>query len=122
MSAYAISWPELTDLVGHEAATVLCQHYGGVSKYVPADSKRGDLRKLIGMAAADTLANMHGGETLELPNGINKPEPKKPRILGLLEEGLSVRQVAMQAGVTENWVKMLKRQHFKPRVKPSKEV
>lgn len=120
MSAYSISWPELVDLIGHEAATALCQHYGGLTKYVPADSKRGDLRKLIGQAAADTLASMHGGETLELPNRVNKPEPKKPQILRLLEGGLSVRQVAMQAGVTENWVKMLKRQHFKPRVSPSK--
>ncbi|HCU68157.1 MAG TPA: RNA helicase [Desulfomicrobium sp.] len=120
MSAYSISWPELADLIGHEAATALCQHYGGLTKYVPADSKRGDLRKLIGQAAADTLASMHGGETLELPNRVNKPEPKKPQILRLLEGGLSVRQVAMQAGVTENWVKMLKRQHFKPRVSPSK--
>lgn len=100
----------------------LCRCYGGCSKYIPADSKRGDLHKLIGQAAADAIASRHGGESLTIPNGINIPEPKKTRILELIESGLSVRRIAMDVRCTENWVKILKRQHYKARAASSKGV
>lgn len=110
MSSQAISWAELIETVGQDAATALCTTYGGVSKYVPADFRRGDLIVILGTYAAAALSARFGGETLMLPNAVNKRPPVKARIIQLLAAGWSIRRIALEVGTTEAWVKIVKSQ------------
>jgi DNA-binding NarL/FixJ family response regulator len=110
MSADSITWRELLEVVGPEAAQALGKRFGGVSKYIPRDHRRGGLLELLGPEAAQALAERFAGSTLEIPNETRRPTPKKVRIVQLLEAGWSIRRIAMRVRCTESWVKMVKRQ------------
>ena len=110
MSADSITWCEIEEVIGPDAAQILGRKWGGVSKYIPRDHRRGGLSELLGPEAAQALAERFAGSTLEIPNATRRPTPKKTRIVQLLEAGWSIRRIAMRVRCTESWVKMVRRQ------------
>lgn len=102
-----VSRPELEDLIGRNAAEVLCRCHGGVPVYVPvkvdADSALG---RIIGIGPLRVLSSLYGGESITVPNG-RRTEPFKGRILALLEEGHSCAAIALELGVTDRHVREL---------------
>ena len=102
MGADYISWPDLVDTIGEDAARVMCGTWGGTTKYVPKEHAAGDLARTVGERAAIELAARFGGTTLLLPN---PKERSKTRILHLLAAGWSVRRIAMELHVTETWIR-----------------
>lgn len=111
MGAESITWEEILEIVGPEAAAALGKRYGGVSKYIPRDPTKGKLSKNVGLEAAKALSARFGGSTLMFPNTTRRPTPKKVRIIELIEAGWSVRRIAMRVRCTEDWVKIVKRQY-----------
>jgi DNA-binding NarL/FixJ family response regulator len=105
-----VTWVEVVEVIGTEAAAVLGRKWGGASKYIPRDHRRGGLLELLGPEASQALAERFGGSCLMLPNATKRPTPKKVRILELIEAGWSIRRIAMRVRCTESWVKMVKRQ------------
>ena len=110
MGAESITWEEIIEVVGQDAAQALGRRFGGVSLYVPANHTKGKLAQVIGLEAARSMAERFGGSTLMLPNATRRKEAKKTRIIELIEAGWSTRRIAMRVNVTEDWVKMVRRQ------------
>ena len=110
MGGQSITWEEIVEVVGQDAAEALGRKWGGVSKYIPSDYRRGGLPELLGPEASQALAERFGGSCLMLPNTTRRPVPKKVRIIELIEAGWSTRRIAMKVKVTEDWVKMVRRQ------------
>jgi hypothetical protein len=107
MSERWISLPELEDVIGKAEADALCRAFGGLSKYLPrkpgADHP---FARIIGMRALDALASFAGGWHLALPN-LRRPEAEKNRILDMLEDGRTHREIAEECKVSERWVRHL---------------
>ena len=111
MGGQNITWSEILEIVGPEAAQALGKKWGGVSKYIPNDPRRGGLPEVLGLEAARALSARLGGSSVMVPNTTRRPTPKKVRIIELIEAGWSTRRIAMKVKVTENWVTMVKRQY-----------
>lgn len=99
---------EIAELIGAEAAGRLCRACGGVSYYLPAKPKpTHPWAQVVGLEAMEILCAQYGGSRLTLPKGDNAA--KRRRVLQLLREGrLSVRQIAIKAGVTERYVSKMR--------------
>lgn len=113
MAEIWVSYPELSDLIGADAARALCACLGGVPVYVPrkaadAASAR-TLARIVGPRALDALCAAYGGAHIAVPNG-RRAEPLKRRALAMLEAGRSRRDIALELGLTERYVRQLARQ------------
>ena len=101
-----ISYSELESIIGTDMARVLCRLRGGVVTYVPKNARPdGDLAPIIGMAALTSLVGEFGGEQIELAR--KHEEPYKGKVLDLLDKGCSHRDIALQVGVTDRYVRRL---------------
>lgn len=107
MGACWISWGELAGLIGNDAAQALCSTRGGVTLYVPklADES-GEIAKTIGAPALRKLAQVYGGEVIVVPNR-RKAGPRKGKILDMLAQGTSARDIALRLDVTQRYVEYL---------------
>lgn len=120
-----VSYGELREIVGDEAAGKLCEMYGGVSFYIPKyPSETNQLYDVIGFHALASLSHIHGGTTIVVPNR-RKAKPSKSRILEMLEAGKTAREIALALDVTQRYVSQLakdcfpkKRQGSLPGIKP----
>jgi len=110
MAAQHVSFVELCEILGKDAATCLCRHRGGGYVSVPMNHDRGDLSPLLGTIATKSLCAAFGGSIIKLPNHVNKPRPEKGRILFLLTQGWSIAKIARECRVTTRWVEMVKYQ------------
>lgn len=98
-----ISMPELTAILGKDAARTLARHLGGVQTYVPAEpSAAHQLAKIVGVRGMAALCSEFKGEYITVPN--EKREPHKTEVDRLLKQGMSKRAVALACGVTERYV------------------
>ena len=106
-----IAMGELVMLVGEDSARALCSSLGGLRIYVP---KRPDLStrlgRVAGWRAMALLCEAYGGEEVTFPNR-RRGEGQKKIIMEGLENGLSVRQIAEQAEVTERYVRAVARMY-----------
>lgn len=106
MSARHVSYADMVEVLGKDAARALHESRGGISIYVPMNPKPDHpLAQFIGLEALETLCAFAGGESLSLSNAgrhINKP-----RILRMLEQGQSAATIALECGVTERYVNRL---------------
>lgn len=106
-----VSRPELEDVIGHDAADMLCRSYGGVPVYVP---RRADpacqLGRILGVFALSALVAEYGGLRITVPNG-RRGEPYKAAIARKLEKGQPHEQIALELGVTERYVRLVARSH-----------
>lgn len=111
MGGQSITWEEIVEVVGEDAAQALGRKWGGVSKYIPSSPRRGGLPELLGPEAAQALAARFGGSTLMIPNTTRRKQPKKVRIIELIAAGWSTRRIALKVKCTEDWVKMVRREY-----------
>lgn len=104
MAGIWVNFANLQDIMGKDMATVLCRARGGVSFYVPKAAQAGhDLVRIIGVPAFRALVAVYGGEVIVVPN-YRRGTPRKGTILKLLEQGVSMRDIAMRLDVTERYV------------------
>mgnify|MGYP003279676434 CR=1 FL=1 len=102
-----IPYPELAELIGRDAADTLCRTYGGIPLYIPRYAGSDyPLSRLIGFSALRALVLGYGGLRITVPNG-RKTAPVKDEVLSMIERGLPHEEIAMKAGVTERYVRML---------------
>ena len=107
MSAAWISYGELADIIGFDAAATLTRLRGGVSLYTPVRATPdSDLARIIGLPALRSLCAAYGGVTITVPNG-RREAPKKAEALALLDMGCSPGDIALRLGLTERYVRHL---------------
>lgn len=107
MSTTRISYGELADIVGFDAASVLTRLRGGVSLYIPVRAApEAELAPIIGLPALRSLCAAYGGTSITVPNG-RREAPKKTDALALLDMGCSPGDIALQLGLTERYVRHL---------------
>lgn len=107
MGANWISWAELTGLIGNDAAQALCSTLGGVTLYVPKlEDESSKIAKIIGATALRKLAQVYGGEIIMVPNR-RRRGPIKDKILNMLAQGVSGRDIALRLDVTQRYVEYL---------------
>lgn len=106
-----VSRPELEDVIGHDAADMLCRSYGGVPVYVPRKADPAcQLGRILGVFALSALVAEYGGLRITVPNG-RRGEPYKAAIARKLETGQPHEQIALELGVTERYVRLVARSH-----------
>lgn len=108
-----LSMPELSLLIGADAAEMLCRSQGGLSLYIPTSPEaRTDaalnLRRIVGGLALAALCEAFGGSTITVPNK-RRGEPLKRDIMNLLDRGESCAEIARRTGVTERYVRAVAR-------------
>lgn len=102
-----LSYPELIDLIGEDVARRLCAVHGGVPIYVPRRAAPGGkLERIVGLRALAELAAKYGGAYIAVPNG-RKAERYKARVIALIDKGRPLRDIALELGLTERYVRRL---------------
>jgi len=97
---------ELRALVGTEAAVKLAAECGGGGVYVPRRPQPGHwLSRVVGHENARALAEVYGGDKLEVPtlDGL-RHQLRLRRMRRLREEGVSVTGLAREFGLTRRRV------------------
>lgn len=106
-----ITMGELTMLVGEDSANALCSCLGGLHIYIPKKPNLSTrLGRVAGWQAMSLLCEAYGGREVTFPNR-RRGEGQKKIIIEGLEAGLSVRQIAEQAKVTERYVRVVARMY-----------
>ncbi len=101
-----ISRTDLDELIGQEAASILCRLYGGIQFYVPKRVRNGErLAGSIGFGRALALCNAYGGGYIVVP--LDRPEPLKVQIVRLLKKGKRAPDIARKLGTTERYVRRI---------------
>lgn len=102
---------EMTDMIGLPATMQIVQRHGGTRLWVPAlietlapDHK---LVKLVGMAAARTLSEQYGGETLEIPKAERALRAIRDKAIREQWPAKSQSQLAREYNLTERQVRKI---------------
>lgn len=126
MGAAWVSAQRLTEAIGPEAAAILLREKSSKPLYVRRRAPHPDIVELIGAGPAAALSEAFGGSDLLLPTSTIRPEPRKTRVIELLESGASARVAAEVAGVSVRFASEVRRDLglSRPRKKPkaSKEI
>lgn len=97
-------------VVGREGALAIARRVGGLQGvYIPKGpdgAKRHPIAEVLTPEQWRALCLRFGGRRLEVPRA-HFLKLKKARILELLAEGYSQREIAIRAGVTQRYVKMV---------------
>jgi hypothetical protein len=109
MGAVWVSWLELVDTVGEQAARTLCSERGGGAVYVPKQASAGCvLAPLLDDKALSALCATFGGLCISLPS--RRRKYSRDTVLACLQEGSKPQEAARRAGVSERYARMVKRQ------------
>lgn len=101
-----VSEPDLEDVVGREATTLLCVTYGGIATYIPvAPQAEHPLGRLLGLRALEALCARYGGHSIVTPNGRRKAARKLIPVLR--KQGMQAQEIALECGVTERYVRLV---------------
>ena len=102
-------YEHLVELIGEAAAETLCRRRSGRGVYVPAGDT-GEIVRLIGLDPTRKLRRHIGVGTFTVPLGPTSTMRRtRVRVRELLDEGLSVGDVAHAAGVHPNTVRRIRR-------------
>ncbi len=113
-------WPkglrEIAQVIGEEATLILAGAIGGVSFYVPDSPKdKHWLVDLIGIDGMSKLCAVYGREYITIPQGAYLDD-KKGQIKKLWQtRKYSKRQIAIQTGSTERYVRLVINGHGGPK-------
>jgi len=103
----------LEELLGKEAAAKLVESFGGRDLYIPEKVYDSHIiTKTIGRDAMSILCFHHAKENVEIPKGI---KDKKPRVLALINKGISKSEAARRVGVSTRYVRMVTNTPRKPK-------
>lgn len=105
------TWPnalrDLAEIIGPERALELARVRGGVDIYIPhKDTTKHPWARVLTPDEWERVRKAFGGSRFRLPRGTNV-RLRKRIVFELAEQGLSHRQIALQAGVTERHVRRL---------------
>lgn len=107
---------ELLAALGDDGFFRLTEVYAGVRLYVPANIDRSELPEAIGADIAARLAKAYPGGYIRVPLA------REFRARRYVEQGLTVRDIALRLGLTETGVNKLIRRarRSKPLLRPSR--
>jgi len=87
----------IVDAIGGDATDKLVEDFAGTRIYVPQAPKADDLLSLsIGLEAAQKLAQIYGGDRMDVPN----PVYRRNEIVALRATGISIEAIARQTHCT----------------------
>lgn len=105
---------DLSAVIGFTATMRLAVWLGSANGrlYVPKKPEEGQLLvKLIGMKAAERLTQEWGGEHLHVPKLTGYEKDVRNKLIGgLLEAGISTREIGARMGMTERRVQQICRE------------
>lgn len=105
MAEQWLSLYSLGEIIGDAAARALCEALGGLSIYLPRSPlPTHRFVRHIGYRETLQIAAVYGGQYIALPN-LRRPKPSKPRIIAMLEQGYSHKEIALECLVSERWVR-----------------
>lgn len=125
MARTYISFVSLVDTIGIEDATALCRAHGGRPCYIArTPEKCCALNGIISAVAVESLCAALGGEEYMLPLPPDRRVPIKVLVARLLEEGRTLSEAAREAGCSQRYVEMIRRDLKlpKPAPRPTTEV
>lgn len=107
----AVSFVELKQAVGLQAAADLCDEFGGTTITVPARPKAGHpLVRALGIDAVRRLYAIFGAQRLSLPLGPNRGQAgRRAHAARLIGAGWSVSEAARMADMHERTAWNIKR-------------
>lgn len=109
MGAIWVSYGELCEVIGNEAADKFSAVYDGVSFYIPKSPLQSPpLYPLLGHEALSALSRVYGGGAIIVPN--RRKLPIKEKVINMLEKGKSAREIALSLDVTERYVQIIRQQ------------
>ena len=99
--------PELLEsVIGHDALLALCRFYGGTPLYVPQQVPQGhNLPLVIGCGAAKALADVFGGERIDVPAMV--AHTTHAQIRRLRTEGVTTVELARRFGYSVRQVRRI---------------
>ena len=104
---------ELETAMGEKAFVTLLKHKGGLRLYVPKQMHADHMIAiLVGIDAALALAELAGGEFVDLPTLARYDrQAQRERIVGLRKKGLSIDMVAWECKCARRYVSQVCREH-----------
>lgn len=92
---------DLVSMIGIEGAARLIGAFAGMRLYVPHAPEPDDsLSEVIGLEAARALAQIYGGDRIDVPN----PTPRRIQIVDLRANGVSIDGIARELHCTRRRV------------------
>lgn len=104
------TYDELYLALGEADADMVAERLGGINIHIPHDPTKGcRLFKSLTPSARERLSDYFGGADIRLPALKILKRQFKSRALALsaeaaLEEGKTIREVAMEHGVSDRWI------------------
>lgn len=87
----------IADAIGGDATDRLVEDFAGTRLYVPqAPGPDDPISRSIGLSAAQKLAQIYGGDRMDVPNPVNR----RNEIVALRATGLSIEAIARQLHCT----------------------
>ncbi|HEX3408670.1 MAG TPA: helix-turn-helix domain-containing protein [Candidatus Binataceae bacterium] len=101
LSSRGSTLKELVSIIGIDGAARLIGAFAGMRLYVPHEPEPDDsLSEVIGLQAAQALAQMYGGDRIDVPN----PTPRRIQIVDLRANGVSIDGIARELRCTRRRV------------------
>lgn len=95
---------QLADAGHPEAVPKIIAAWGGTRRSIPQQPREGDeLVRIIGLPAARALAQLRGGEEVDIPRGANLGA-KKQAVLRMADR--PAREIVQAVGCTDRFVRM----------------
>lgn len=109
MGAIWVSYGELCEVIGQDSAEKFSAVYGGVSFYIPkSPGESSPLYALLGREALSALSRVYGGGSIIVPN--RRKLPVKEKVIDMIADGKSSREIALSLDVTERYVQSIRQQ------------
>lgn len=106
MSDACMSTAICADLLGDKKAEIFIKHFGGTSLYIPRKPiKDHDIAQAIGIIGMTVLCREYGGLYIGIAG---RRDDKRILVRELIEQGLTLSKIAIQAGVSSRHVSYIK--------------
>lgn len=100
----------IADRCGEHVAQALAQTYPGLRKYIPKEwSEEGPLG-FLGPQDGPAVCALMGGDTIYITTHKRRRDNLGPVVKELDAAGLTTDEIVLQLGVSENWVRRLRKQ------------
>lgn len=106
----------VADLCGEEVAEALVEHVRGVLLYVSKNPGKNSLMHRLPEDIAERLVAEFAGNELYISSKRATTEQTAEKIEELIDQGLTVPEVALHMGLCAGWVRECRRNHGAPRL------